>query len=219
MATRDEGTSRRAGTRDAIERIEAAADRLHIRDLSVLNLEGLDAGAVCLRGTYGGRLRITRDAAMRRTFEENRQCLATWLEGRADNILRGRETAAEAFADCAQYMESWAPAPTPDTLRPCLGLNIERCIDVFRTSLRVLQLPEHQVKVTWDATIGWARFRAQLPSGAVVDKTLRAGASVEANLYGLALWLRGRARGWVSGAESLDLDRVFAGNIAAAVTP
>jgi cystathionine beta-lyase/cystathionine gamma-synthase len=36
---------------------------------------------------------------------------------------------------------------------------------------------------------------------------------LEANLAALALWLQSRARNWERGIESLDLDRVFAGNL------
>ena len=69
------------------------------------------------------------------------------------------------------------------------------------------------VKVTWDVVANWARLRMRLPSGALVEKISRTQKTCDANLAALALWLQSRARNWERGIESLDLDRVFAGNL------
>ena len=66
---------------------------------------------------------------------------------------------------------------------------------------------------TRDTDGNGARLRMRLPSGAIVEKVSRAQKTCMANLAALALWLQSRARNWERGIESLDLDRVFAGNL------
>lgn len=157
--------------------------------------------------------------------------LVTWFEGRVGNVIAGRETIEQAFADVIRERSDEAPAQPVLKFKPSDD-TIDQSIDVFRTALKHLGIPERNVKVTWDTAEGWARFRAKLDSGAIVDKTLNnqvplvdpgaptpefvAGAgrnarAAIANGAALATWLKGRARGYASGAESRVLDEVFAG--------
>ncbi len=75
------------------------------------------------------------------------------------------------------------------------------------------------MKVTWDTVGHWSRLRMRLPSGRLVDKTVRSadrGDLVVVSLALLALWLRGRAHGWRDGWDAEGLDGVFAGALAPA---
>lgn len=113
--------------------------------------------------------------------------------------------------------------------RPLTALSVEQCIDMARAALARLGIPERNVKVTWDTDADWARFRAKLPSGRVVDRTERvvqpfAGARYErvgrgenatarasdVALTTLARWLRDVAR-----ARPADLDAAFAEHLVA----
>lgn len=94
------------------------------------------------------------------------------------------------------------------------ALSVEQCIDMMRAALRRLDIPERDVKVTWNES-GWARFRAKLPSGRIVDRTERVGCPAvreervyRANLTTLAQWLRDVAK-----AHPSDLDVAFADHV------
>jgi len=108
------------------------------------------------------------------------------------------------------------------------ALSVESCIEMFRKALASLGIPERDVKVTWDAGAGWARFRCKLPSGAIVDRTERptgdlSGARYERAARGdnavacacdvalttLARWLKTVAK-----TKPTDLDATFAEHIA-----
>jgi hypothetical protein len=191
------------------DRLAAAAAKLRIADLRVNDCHD---GMVCLRATVAGHIAITRDAAVSNDYAKNRAALAMWLESRARNVLRGIETPNEAFADCAFAGLDVDVAPFLKVKVEPMPRSIEESIEVFRAALAALAIPERQVKVTWDASACWARFRAELPTGAVVDKTLRNQGTVEACLAALAGWLRGRAKNAAAGAEG-EYDRMFAGAI------
>ena len=106
-------------------------------------------------------------------------------------------------------------------------MSVESCIDMMRDALRRLGIAERDVKVTWDTDAGWARFRAKLPSGRIVDRreevpTPFAGARYERSPRGagldarasnvalttLARWLRDLAKP----RPPHDLDALFAGH-------
>ena len=201
---------------DDIEaKIARLRERLGLEEVTFTEGTGLDAGSVSLRFMVLGR-RVERTCATQPTPAANSACLALWLEDRARNLERGIETFEEAFADCLVL----AANDDNDAAKGAWRVNhyegqrsVEECIEVFRSSLARLSVAERDVKVTWDTSANWARLRMRLPSGAIVDKTSRTQKSCEANLAALALWLQSRARNWERGIESLDLDRVFAGNL------
>jgi hypothetical protein len=199
---------------EALEKIGRLAARLALGDLTVQDGRGLDAGSVRLAFRHGD-VRIERGCATQATADANLVCLALWLEDRARNLDRGIETFAEAFADCLTGALTDGPrAVVPRRLNPYLGhRSVDACITLFRASFARLRIAEDDVKVTWDTEANWARLRMRLPSGAIVEKVSRAQPTCAANLAALALWLQSRARNWERGIESLDLDRVFAGNL------
>lgn len=99
------------------------------------------------------------------------------------------------------------------------ALSVESCIEMMRAALARLGIAERDVKVTWDTPADWARFRARLPSGRVVDHTVRHVGNVprdarasDVALTTLARWLRDIAR-----ARPADLDAAFAEHMQAAV--
>lgn len=217
-----------------MQRIHRAAARLGMTGVALDRYEGalhFEARA--------GNLVIGRTAALVGSSIES-PALAAWFEDRVGNVLAGRETVEQAFAGTIRERSGEAPAAPVLRLKPSAD-TIERSIEVFRAALKRLGIPERNVKVTWDTGEGWARFRARLDSGAVVDKTLnnqvplvapgastpefvagggRNAAAAMANGAALATWLKGRARGFASGAESQVLDEVFAGYLVpTAVTP
>lgn len=200
---------------DIEAKVARLRERLGLEDVTFTEGVGLDAGSVSLRFQVLGR-RVERTCATQPTPAANSACLALWLEDRARNLERGIESFEEAFADCLVL----AANDDNDAAKGAWRVNhyegqrsIEECIEVFRSSLARLSVAERDVKVTWDTAANWARLRMRLPSGAIVDKTSRTQKSCEANLAALALWLQSRARNWERGIESLDLDRVFAGNL------
>jgi len=201
---------------DDIEaKVTRLRERLGLEDVTFTEGTGLDAGSVSLRFVVLGR-RVERTCATQPTASANSACLALWLEDRARNLERGIESFEEAFADCLVL----AANDNADSVKGAWRINhyegqrtVEECIEVFRSSLARLAVAERDVKVTWDTAANWARLRMRLPSGAIVDKTSRTQKSCTANLAALALWLQSRARNWERGIESLDLDRVFAGNL------
>lgn len=180
------------------ERIAAVVRRLRMVRVTVSD----GGGQSHFDGTCG--------ALMLDRYAPSRASLALWLEDRATNILNGRETTEEAFAGSI-FGRADAPGDEPIRESSKLSASIEQSIEVFRAALGRIEVPERDVKVTWDTVARWARLRMRLPSGAVVDKVLRGAAEVEVHLYGLALWLKGRARLFGTGAEGDDLDQVFAG--------
>lgn len=193
----------------ALEKLQRAARRM-----------GASAVHVQAEGERGARVvfevrgyRVERTHARLDTYEANLSALALWLENRAKEVTRGVESPAEAFGDCLAGRPNGAPVATP-----CGGgvaaKTIEESIEVFIGTLARLEIPQRDVKVTWDTSASWARLRLRLPSGRIVDKHLVAS-SAEVAVAALALWLQGRARGWERGWESPDLDVVFAGNLAA----
>jgi anthranilate phosphoribosyltransferase len=199
---------------EAREKLQRTAERLGLTHVTFTPGRGLDVGSMTAHFQYNST-RIERTCATQPSLDANTACLALWLEDRARNLERGIETFAEAFADsmvqatndnAAQY--SIARANYYEGSK-----SVEECIDVFRSAFGRLDVPERDVKVTWDTDANWARLRMRLPSGAIVEKISRAQKTSLANLAVLALWIQSRARNWERGIESLDLDRVFAGNL------
>lgn len=200
---------------ETLEKLQRLQERLGLTDLAIEPGKGLDAGSVTLSFRYHGT-RLTRTCATQPTEESNTACLALWLEDRARNLERGIETFAEAFADSMELAlnDNAAPAYAGARSSAYTGArSVEACIDVFRSSFERLEIAETDVKVTWDTEANWARMRMRLPSGAIVEKVSRAQSTYAANLAVLALWIQSRARNWERGIESMDLDRVFAGNL------
>lgn len=200
---------------EAREKLQRLAERLSLLDLHLEPGRGLDAGSVSMTFRFGGA-RVERTCATQPTLDGNVACLALWLEDRARNLERGIETFAEAFADSMVLATNDNAAPAGPSMRVNYyegSKSVEECIDVFRSSFSRLSIPETDVKVTWDTEANWARLRMRLPSGAIVEKVSRAQKTSLANLAALALWIQSRARNWERGIESLDLDRVFAGNL------
>ncbi len=200
---------------EAREKLTRTAERLGLTDLTYTTGKGLDAGSMSVTFRYGAT-RVERTCATQPTLDANTACLALWLEDRARNLERGIETFAEAFADSVVQATNDNAAPVNVITRVNYyegSKSVEECIDVFRSSFSRLKIPETDVKVTWDTEGNWARLRMRLPSGAIVEKVSRAQKTCMANLAALALWLQSRARNWERGIESLDLDRVFAGNL------
>lgn len=200
---------------EAREKLDRLAARMGLAELALEEGRGLDAGSVTVSFGYQGA-RVSRVCATQSTADANTVCLALWLEDRARNLERGIETFGEAFADSMTLARNdnadlaWK-GPQANYYEG--SKSVAECIEVFRSSFARLGVAERDVKVTWDLTANWARLRMRLPSGAIVEKVSRAQRSGEANLAALALWLQSRARNWERGIESLDLDRVFAGNL------
>jgi hypothetical protein len=200
---------------EARDKLQRTAERLGLTDLAYTPGRGLDAGSMSVTFQYAGT-RIERTCATQPTLDANTACLALWIEDRARNLERGIETFAEAFADSfvAANNDNAVAAWQLTRVNYYEGSkSVEECIDVFRSAFARLNIPETDVKVTWDTDGNWSRLRMRLPSGAIVEKVSRAQKTCMANLAALALWLQSRARNWERGIESLDLDRVFAGNL------
>lgn len=108
------------------------------------------------------------------------------------------------------------------------AISVESCIEMFRRALADLGIPERDVKVTWDAHAGWARFRCKLPSGAIVDRTEKPEGDLSSARYEraargdnavprasdvalttLARWLKATAK-----TKPVDLDAAFVEHIA-----
>lgn len=199
---------------EAREKLDRLATRLGLTDLTLEGGRGLDAGSVTVSFSYRGA-RVSRVCATQPTEAANTVCLALWLEDRARNLERGIETFSEAFADSMTLgrVESDGAWTAAQTNHYEGSKGVPESIEVFRSAFARMGIAERDVKVTWDVTANWARLRMRLPSGAIVEKVSRAQRSGESNLAALALWLQSRARNWERGIESLDLDRVFAGNL------
>lgn len=199
---------------DAREKLDRLAARLSLVDLTLESGRGLDAGSVTVSFAYRGA-RVSRVCATQPSEAANMVCLALWLEDRARNLERGIETFSEAFADSMTLarLDDASNAPKLQTSLYEGSKGVPESIEVFRSAFARMGIAERDVKVTWDVAANWARLRMRLPSGAIVEKVSRAQRSGESNLAALALWLQSRARNWERGIESLDLDRVFAGNL------
>lgn len=97
------------------------------------------------------------------------------------------------------------------------ALSVESCIEMMRAALARIEIAERDVKVTWDTPADWARFRARLPSGRIVDRTVRHVGKVPRDarasdmaLTTLARWLRDLAK-----THPADLDVAFADHLTA----
>lgn len=200
---------------EAREKIQRTAERLGLSDVKFTPGTGLDAGAMSVTFRFG-EARVERTCATQPSVDANVACLALWLDDRARNLERGIETFAEAFADSFVQATNDNDSPAWQLTRVNHyegSKSVEDCIEVFRSAFARLNIPETDVKVTWDTEANWARLRMRLPSGAIVEKVSRVQKTCLANLAALGLWLQSRARNWERGIESLDLDRVFAGNL------
>jgi hypothetical protein len=198
---------------EAREKLSRTAKRIGLGKLEVTRS---DSEGAKVAFTFKGA-RVERACATQPSFDANIACLALWLEDRARNIERAIETFAEAFADSMALAVVGAGASDVEG-DPKKGLytgtrTIAQSIELFRSSLERLGIPEGDVKLTWDGAENYARLRMRLPSGAIVEKVSRRQATHEANVAALALWLQSRTKNWERGIESMDLDRVFAGNL------
>jgi hypothetical protein len=198
---------------EAREKLSRTARRIGLGKLEVSRGEGEGAKVAF---TFKGA-RVERACDTQKTFDANIACLALWLEDRARNIERAIETFAEAFADSMALAIVGAGAES-DASSSKKGLytgerTIEQSIEVFRSSLERLGIAEGDVKLNWDGEANNARLRMRLPSGAIVEKVSKRQVNVVANVAALALWLQSRTKNWERGIESMDLDRVFAGNL------
>jgi hypothetical protein len=198
---------------EAREKLSRTAKRVGLGKLEVSRCDGEGAKVAF---TFKGA-RVERSCDTQPTFDANIACLALWLEDRARNIERAIETFAEAFADsmALAVVGAGAESDAGDTKK---GLytgtrTIEQSIEVFRSGLSRLGIPEGDVKLTWDGEANNARLRMRLPSGSIVEKVSKRQVNAEANVAALALWLQSRTKNWERGIESMDLDRVFAGNL------
>jgi hypothetical protein len=163
-----------------------------------------------------GNARIERVCDTQPSREANLACLLLWLEDRARNMERGIETFTEAFADslALAVVGGVVPELHGERVHWYRGRRtLAQCIAMFRSSLKRLGIPEGDVKLTWSPEEHWARLRMRLPSGAIVEKVSSKQPSHLANVAVLGLWLRTRTKNWERGIESMDLDRVFAGNL------
>lgn len=199
---------------EARDKLVRTAKRVGLSKLEVSRCDGEGAKVVFM---FKGA-RVERSCDTQPTHDANVACLALWLEDRARNIERAIETFAEAFADSMALALVGAGAETDlaDTTKKGLYTGtrtIEQSIEVFRSSLERLGIAESDVKLTWDGDRNDARLRMRLPSGSIVEKVSKRQVSVEANVAALALWLQSRTKNWERGIESMDLDRVFAGNL------
>jgi hypothetical protein len=197
----------------AREKLRRTSERLGVGRLEVTRGEG---GAATVAFTWRGA-RVERGCRTQATFDANLACLALWLEDRARNLERAIETFSEAFADSMALAVVGAGAGEPE-VDPKRGRyaghkTIEQSIALLRASLARLGVAEQDVRLTWDGGENFARLRMRLPSGAIVEKVSRRQPNHEANVAALALWLQSRTKNWERGIESMDLDRVFAGNL------
>ncbi|MBI5513826.1 MAG: hypothetical protein HY909_08665 [Deltaproteobacteria bacterium] len=207
------------GPQEARDKLTRLSQRLGLTELKIKESRA-EGGPVQLSFKYQGA-RLERACSTQPTTGANLVCLALWLEDRARNLERGIETFTEAFADALVLVHGEggaaggaAPEFAGERVNYYEGSrSVEDCIALFRAVFPRLKIPEADVKVTWDTEANWARLRMRLPSGAIVEKVSRVQKNFTANLAVLALWLQARARNWERGIESLDLDRVFAGNL------
>lgn len=200
---------------EAREKLTRLEKRLGLGELRVEPVKGAETGAMAVSFRYG-EARVSRTCGTQPTSDANLACLALWLEDRARNLERGIETFAEAFADSMALTRNDNATPKFSVARVSSydgAKTVAESIEVFRSAFARLGVSERDVKVTWDSEANWARLRMRLPSGAIVEKVSRGQKTSEANLAALGLWLQSRARNWERGIESLDLDRVFAGNL------
>ncbi len=199
---------------EARDKLVRTAKRVGLSKLEVLRYDG--EGAKVSFSFKGAR--VERSCDTQPTYDANVACLALWLEDRARNIERAIETFAEAFADSMALAVVGAGADSDKASDAKKGLytgtrTVEQSIEVFRSSLARLGIPEGDVKLTWDGADNYARLRMRLPSGSIVEKVSKRQTNAEANVAALALWLQSRTKNWERGIESMDLDRVFAGNL------
>jgi hypothetical protein len=199
---------------DAEQKLTRIAQRLGLTGVKVSTGGAKSAARV---GFTFGTTRVERTCATQPTYGANLVCLVLWLEDRARNMERGIETFVEAFADSLTLaMVGGAPPDEPQARHKSLYTgqkSLEQSIAVFRSTLQRLGVAEADVKLTWNADENWARLRMRLPSGSIVEKLSRVQANHTANVAALALWLQARTKNWERGIESMDLDRVFAGNL------
>lgn len=204
------GSMTREQAQDKLTRI---AKRLGLTGLKVT--AGEPKGSARVGFTFKSA-RVERTCATQVSFEANLACLALWLEDRARNMERGIETFAEAFADSMALAVAGAEQGPIGVKRTSVydgRKSLEQCIGMFRSSLKRLGIPESDVKLIWNSEKNWARLRMRLPSGAIVEKVSRLQPTHLANVAALGLWLQSRTKNWERGIESMDLDRVFAGNL------
>lgn len=197
----------------AMEKLRRAAQRIGATELKV-TAGGPQGSARVAFAIRGGR--IERTCATQPTYDANLACLALWLEDRARNIERGIESFSEAFADSMTLAIVGGDPRQIEGKRKGVyrgRRSLDQCIEMFRSSLARLGISERDVKLTWNETENWARFRMRLPSGNIVDKVSRLQPTYLANVAALGLWLQSRTKNWERGIEDFDLDRVFAGNL------
>jgi hypothetical protein len=198
---------------EAREKLRRTAKRIGLSKLEIARSHG--EGAKVAFSFKGARVERTCDTQP--TRDANLACLALWLEDRARNIERAIETFTEAFADSMALAVvgagSESEASASKRGRYTGDRSIPESIELLRSSLSRLGIAEDDVKLTWDGVDNYARLRMRLPSGAIVEKVSRKQVSAEANVAALALWLQSRTKNWERGIESMDLDRVFAGNL------
>jgi hypothetical protein len=197
----------------ADQKLERLAARLELSRVKVTTGEPAHSARL---GFSFGTARVERTCDTQPTHDANLVCLVLWLEDRARNMERGIETFVEAFADSmALAIVGGVPqdyAGRRDNLYTGTR-TLDECIKIFRSSLARLGVSEDDVKLTWNREENWARLRMRLPSGSIVEKVSRAQPNHVANVAALGLWLQARTKNWERGIESVDLDRVFAGNL------
>jgi hypothetical protein len=197
----------------AEQKLTRIAERLGLSGVKVTHGDAKGSARVAFGA---GSVHIQRTCATQPTFEANVVCLALWLEDRARNMERGIETFTEAFADSMALSVVGAGEREYRGKRVNVYTgrrSLEQCIVLFRSALARLGIPEADIKLTWNADENWGRLRMRLPSGNIVEKVSRAQPTHVANVAALALWLQSRTKNWERGIESVDLDRVFAGNL------
>lgn len=204
---------------DAQQKLARTAKRIGLSKLEVLKVDHHSAKVVF---SFKGA-RVERVCSTQESYAANVACLAIWLEDRARNIERAIETFAEAFADSMALAIVGAGEDEKAITDSKRGLyagkrSTEQSIAVFRSSLARLGIAENDVNLSWNGEANYARLRMRLPSGAIVEKTSTKQPQCEANVAALALWLQSRTKNWERGIESMDLDRVFAGNLLPAKT-
>jgi hypothetical protein len=204
---------------DAKQKLARTAKRIGLSKLEVVRVDDHSAKVVF---SFKGA-RVERVCATQMTFDANVACLAIWLEDRARNIERAIETFAEAFADSMALAVVGAGADdkllTDTTRGKYTGKKTTaESIVIFRSSLARLGVAEKDVNLSWSSETTHARLRMRLPSGAIVEKLSTKQTDCDANVAALALWLQSRTKNWERGIESMDLDRVFAGNLLPAKT-
>lgn len=161
------------------------------------------------------KARVERECGTQQSATANVACLALWLADRARNMERGLEDFHEAFADSLALAVVGA-APEVKARPGALyagSRSIEQHIATVRSSLKRLGIAESEVRLTWNTETQEARLRMRLPSGGIVEKSSTRQSTWLTNVGALALWLQARTRNWERGIESMDLERVFAGNL------